>query len=138
MTTTQRSELTPVLDHKGNQRYAKPGATRQGETRPMKRCGTCGHHVVFVQSKAGKWYLADCFEGANGGSYYRKDQPHYKTCGHKAEANRAVESPRYAADIAQARWDAVEAWDNEMAEAGITVTREMRQAKIDQIKAEIV
>jgi len=134
MTTTSRPELTTVVDHHGNRRFAKPGATRQGDQRPIKQCARCHGYVVFVESAAGRWYLADCFESNTGSFYYRKDQPHSTSCDRRAqEGSTDVDTQ----DIAARRGEALIAWGDEMHAAGITITDEMRKARIQQIKDEI-
>lgn len=41
-------------------------------------CKNCGNtHVTWLQSKAGKWYLADVNAGARGSVY---TTPHFQTC----------------------------------------------------------
>jgi hypothetical protein len=79
MTTTTRPELKPALDRHGRQMSADGGAAKN-ELRPMKECTGCGNFVAFVQNKADKWYLANCYRYANqsheGHYYYRKDSLH--------------------------------------------------------------
>lgn len=41
-------------------------------------CKNCGNnHVTWLQSKAGKWYLADVNSGIRGSQY---TSPHFQTC----------------------------------------------------------
>ena len=90
---TTRHTLTEYLTQSGHAVFADSGAvqTRDGR-RPIKECSHCLGKVVFVQSKAGKWYLADVF--AYGGEseryWYDKSAPHFRSCGHRAEFHREV------------------------------------------------
>lgn len=133
MTSTQtRSQLTPVLRENGQQRYADAGATRQGDRKPMKSCGTCGAYVVFVQStKTGKWYLADTFRygGDTEAYYYVKASPHFKTCGDRVKVNEAIDAQIAEERKYQQRERVLAAWRAEMQAAGIEITREMYEAK---------
>lgn len=80
--------LTDLKRENGSPKFADGGRQTQDGPRPIKVCGSCGGHVVFVQSKkTGKWYLADCFpyadrsDSAQTTSYfYVKSSPHFKTC----------------------------------------------------------
>jgi hypothetical protein len=141
MTTATRSELTAVLNHKGQQRFADAGATRQGKARPIKCCGDCGGYVVFAQNNAGKWYLADCFayNSDTEAYYFRKDAAHHLTCGKRTEARNTQEEQAVAEGIDRKRAQAETAWMRKHMENGTwgEVTWEMCQAKIAEIAEQI-
>lgn len=79
-----------------------------------KNCGSAA--VVWKQSKAGKWYLADVHSGARGRVY--SDGPHYRSCtavGPKADELRAIADHNAAV---QAERDAHQAKMQAFAAAG--------------------
>ena len=139
--TTTRPELTDLTNADGSKRMAGPGGVRQtGGNRPVKECGACGGAVAFVESKNGKWYLADCFMGRSGGYYYVKASPHFKTCGErvaqKAEMRR-IQDERAAAEAelealrakVDLVWNELWAWEREHEDAGTFYTKEAYIAK---------
>ena len=140
MTTAARTQLTAVINYKGQQRFADAGAIAQGKARPIKCCGDCGGYVVFVQNSAGKWYLADCF--AYGGDiesyYFRKDAAHHMTCGKRTEGRDAAVQQSASEAIDRQRAKAETAWMRRHIENGTwdQVTWEMYEAKIAEIAAE--
>jgi hypothetical protein len=141
MPSATRTELTPVLNYKGQQRFADAGATRQGKARPIKQCQACKGYVVFVQNAADKWYLADCFPyGGDIESYYfRKDAAHHLTCGKRAEAQEAQVEQAVSEGIDKARSKAFTQWMREHMDNGTwnEVTWEMCEAKTAEIAEEI-
>jgi len=137
MTTMTRATLTPVLKANGQKFFADAGAIRQGRQRPIQQCDACKGYVVFVQSNAGKWYLADVFAYATDAEryFFRKDAPHFKTCADKATGvDAAVEQARFEA-IDRQRAKAETAWIRHHMENGTwdQVTPEMLDAKIAEI-----
>jgi hypothetical protein len=102
--TTTRPTLTEVKSADGSPKFADAGATNQGGRAAIKECSACHGYVVFVQSKAGKWYLADCSQYRSDSGreafYYRKDKPHFKSC--------ETRQTRNAEMVAEARRHAVE------------------------------
>lgn len=79
-------------------------------------CRDCGAtNVEWRQSKAGRWYLADLYQGARGRIY--SDGPHYRSCtvrGPKADHLRAVaERNTTAADFNERAKELVAAGDIE-------------------------
>jgi len=92
-TTPAKSTLREVLGHGGHQIYADGGAVKQTDgRRPVKECSHCLGKVVFVQSKAGKWYLADVFPygGESERYYYDKSAPHFKSCERRADLTKRL------------------------------------------------
>ena len=135
-TTTTRPELTDFTNADGSKRMAGPGGVRQtGGNRPVKECGACGGAVAFVESKNGKWYLADCFMGRNGGYYYVKASAHFKTCGERVAKKAEINEVRNREQARDDFYNEFDAWECEQLDAGVTVTREEFMAKRQELKA---
>jgi len=136
--TTTRPELTDILNEYGRQSYASDGAVAQGGSLKMKRCGACGGEVVFVQSKkSGKWYLADCFRKYNGGYYYVKASPHFKTCAERQERQEAYRIHAERQELGEMVTDRFIEWLDQTSDAGGDTGPEARLAAYTRIAAEI-
>jgi len=107
-----KSELTPLLDEEGRQKYADGGAVQQDGRKPIKVCSNCQGKVVFVEStKTGKWYLVDVFPYADMSDkpvvrksyFYAKSKPHFKSCERKA-SDRVRQEEQDKKDLAEARY----------------------------------
>ena len=87
-----RPTLTDVMNSNGSRVFADGGAvnTTDGSC-PVKECSACLGKVVFVQSKAGKWYLANVYRYGGDSPvakfYYMKHRPHHTTCDQRRETN---------------------------------------------------
>ena len=81
---------------------ALQGTAQQGGPKNVLSCEKCGGLVVWAESKNGKFYLADVFQGISV-LYYVKASPHFKSCEDKLaikeEANKhAAELERWVAE----------------------------------------
>ena len=149
-TTTTRPELIDIKNEDGTQRMAGPGGVRQtGGSRPVKECGACRGAVAFVESKSGKWYLADCFTNRSGGYYYVKGSPHFKTCGQRTEEQAEMrriqdeqearaEEGRILREKMDLMFDALHAWEREQDAAGHQFTKDEYVAKRIELMAKYV
>lgn len=95
-------------------------------------CKNCGNtHVTWLQSKAGKWYLADVNAGIRGSVY---TTPHFQTCtavGPTADRLRAT--AEHNAQV-EAKNAAFNARMMDMIKAGMTADEIMAALNADDAK----
>jgi len=93
--------LTPLTTATGDRRYASPGCTSQGDSKPVFIC-ECGKPVVWVKSKrTDKNYIANVFAGAMGALHYRGASVHDRdTCASDRAAKVAAKDPQTIARVA--------------------------------------
>ena len=89
--------------------FASEGAVRQnGGTLPVYVCNTCGHEVVWCESKrTGRPYLVSVTRGYHDQRFYMGHNVHPRDCG---ERRQAAIDQHAAYEAEQARQAAAAAW----------------------------